>query len=197
MKLKNNIHLSLLLRKEIIYSFMHLCHLLADIPEACWRNRGFHFILQINTQPVNSLLPLSNGSCRRAANGHLQLCFANNIRNRDPFSTPQIKRVAGQDLIQPGIADAGPVAASWPSPSDWYESMTDKHLCLWEMCPLVLPERKLLVCVIHIQISEESRKGNHKEMETHEISSLAIKKPNHITIQKTHKNIAEIPWKAK
>lgn len=51
------------------------------------------------------------------------------------------------------------------------------------MCPLVLPERKLLVCVIHIQISEESRKGNHKEMETHEISSLAIKKtqPHHHT----------------
>lgn len=60
MKLKNNIHLSLLLRKEIIYSFMHLCHLLADIPEACWRNRGFHFILEINTQPVNSFLPLRN-----------------------------------------------------------------------------------------------------------------------------------------
>jgi len=35
MNLKNNIHLSLLLRKEIVYSFMHLCHLLADIPEAC------------------------------------------------------------------------------------------------------------------------------------------------------------------
>lgn len=31
---KNNIHLSLFLGKEIIYSFVHLCHLLADIPEA-------------------------------------------------------------------------------------------------------------------------------------------------------------------
>lgn len=52
MNLKNNIHLSLLLRKQIIYSFMHLCHLLADIPEACWRNRSFHFILEKNPQPV-------------------------------------------------------------------------------------------------------------------------------------------------
>lgn len=34
------------------------------------------------------------------------------------------------------------MAVSWPSPSDWYESMTDKHFCLWEMCPLSISWEK-------------------------------------------------------
>lgn len=47
------------------------------------------------------------------------------------------------------------------------------------------PRENCLSRIIHIQISEPSRRGNHKEMETPEISSICHKKPktqpHHIT----------------
>lgn len=49
-------HLCLLLRKQVIYCFMHLCHLLTNIPEAYRRYRSFHFILKIQTVVVTEFV---------------------------------------------------------------------------------------------------------------------------------------------
>lgn len=46
-RLSQRAHLCLLLRKQVIYCFMHLCHLLTNIPEAHRRYWCFHFILKI------------------------------------------------------------------------------------------------------------------------------------------------------
>lgn len=97
MDFKSNTHLSLFLRKEIIYSFMHLCHLLADISEACWRNRSFHFILEIQAKLVIPFCP-----CRAVYTGEFPTASGSSVvllLSWISFNLAQMERGSWHDLV--------------------------------------------------------------------------------------------------
>lgn len=247
MKLKNNIHLSLLLRKEIIYSFMHLCHLLADIPEACWRNRSLHFILQVKAQPVSPFCHLQlvyRGEFPTAI-WSPWLLMTSQIKVHSAYhkskhslgmiwlSQAQYNLLAALALFKPvwnlripnfvyssllvwiaslcslsfvgfyypmnyrckennhqaSYIQAHALCDLLPALSFRFARVNDRHA----IPPLMNTPLKYLMRenyfskITYLQISEESRKGKHKEMEASENSVFAIENP--------HKNRAEIPWK--
>lgn len=97
MHFKSNTHLSLFLGKKVVYSFMHLCHLLADIPEACWRNGSFHFILEIKTKPVTPFCP-----CRTVYIGEFPTASGSSVLlllSWLSFISPQMERSTGHDPV--------------------------------------------------------------------------------------------------